>query len=488
MMHLLLPIVGTITLSLITLAIVYFRLKFSKLRSAKSSKFQKLVSSANDNESHKIIAFFHPHCSAGGGGERVLWKCIHVLADLREKMGVKLNIVIYTTDEPKESYRKDLFEHVKSRFSITIPSSLPLGFVHINDTNLTSDTRRFSMIAESIQTMKMAYHALCRLTPDIYIDTTGCAFTFLVASLLAGCKVGAYVHYPTISTDMLSLVWERRPTYNNDSKIATNTFISYIKLVYYLLFAICYGVVGSLATLVMVNSSWTYAHIRSLWRFTKIDIVYPPCDTTDLAELPLEPRENVVVSIGQFRPEKDHELQLRAFSLVVQKLKENDMDIKPQLVLIGSCRGEEDNKRVIRLCMLAQEQKVAESVTLVLNQDYATLKGWLGKATIGLHTMWNEHFGIGVVEMMAAGVIIIAHDSGGPKADIVVPLDGKKTGYLATTAEEYAHIMYNVFTKGNDCNENLMIRRCARKSAMRFSDEVFMDSFKSALLSSRILT
>lgn len=26
--------------------------------------------------------------------------------------------------------------------------------------------------------------------------------------------------------------------------------------------------------------------------------------------------------------------------------------------------------------------------------------------------MWNEHFGIGVVEMMAAGLAVVAHDSG----------------------------------------------------------------------------
>lgn len=36
-------------------------------------------------------------------------------------------------------------------------------------------------------------------TPHVFIDTTGCAFTFLVAKL-ARCKIVAYVHYPTVST------------------------------------------------------------------------------------------------------------------------------------------------------------------------------------------------------------------------------------------------------------------------------------------------
>jgi alpha-1,2-mannosyltransferase len=52
-----------------------------------------------------VVAFFHPHCSAGGGGERVLWKAIQVLGELHEQ-GFPLIVVIYTTDEPKASYRK----------------------------------------------------------------------------------------------------------------------------------------------------------------------------------------------------------------------------------------------------------------------------------------------------------------------------------------------------------------------------------------------
>ena len=44
--------------------------------------------------------------------------------------------------------------------------------------------------------------------------------------------------------------------------------------------------------------------------------------------------------------------------------------------------------------------------------------------------MWNEHFGISVVEYMAAGLVTIAHDSGGPRMDIVVPLNDQPTGML----------------------------------------------------------
>lgn len=75
------------------------------------------------------IAFFHPHCSSGGGGERVLWKTVEALGQLKEEAlnnnhGDKLRhksvrnlmseevrnncknlaVIIYTIDEPSESY------------------------------------------------------------------------------------------------------------------------------------------------------------------------------------------------------------------------------------------------------------------------------------------------------------------------------------------------------------------------------------------------
>jgi alpha-1,2-mannosyltransferase len=68
----------------------------------------------------------------------------------------------------------------------------------------------------------------------------------------------------------------------------------------------------------MVNSSWTAAHVRQVWwMWDEPALVYPPCDTTDLQSLPLDRRLKhlFLVSVAQFRPEKNHRLQLEAYAM-----------------------------------------------------------------------------------------------------------------------------------------------------------------------------
>jgi len=277
------------TVVFVSTVIMIYRHKFDRV---------KRRTSVGDNI---VVGFFHPNCSAGGGGERVLWKAIQALGELRE-VGFLISVVIYTFDSPHDDYSKELMDHVNVRFSILLPPNLPLRFVHLN--HLKNKRRRLSMIAESAWTMRVAWAGLNMLTPHIFFDTTGCAFTFIVAKILGGCKIATYVHYPTISTDMLKLVWQRRPSYNNQAQITQSVFKTYLKFAYYTSFAIAYGVVGCLADVVMTNSSWTYAHIHYLWRLARnrMHIVYPPCNTNFFQNKnDDDKRENIVISIGQVR-------------------------------------------------------------------------------------------------------------------------------------------------------------------------------------------
>nr|GFB00640.1 GDP-Man:Man(3)GlcNAc(2)-PP-Dol alpha-1,2-mannosyltransferase [Tanacetum cinerariifolium] len=103
----------------------------------------------------------------------------------------------------------------------------------------------------------------------------------------------------------------------------------------------------------------------------------------------------------------------------------------------------------------------------------------LGGATAGIHSMIDEHFGISVVEYMAAGAIPIAHNSAGPKMDIVLPEEGKQTGFLAQTVEEFADAILNILQMSE--SEKHEMAEAGRRRANRFSEQRFYEDFKAAI-------
>ena len=131
------------------------------------------------------------------------------------------------------------------------------------------------------------------------------------------------------------------------------------------------------ASFLMVNSSWTKAHVdsilfhdsgflniltylpplvflRPLATLKPAEIVYPPCDTRELAELPLEGRGRIIVSLAQFRPEKDHRAQLVALSSLLNSHPEyRNPPVK--MVLMGGSRNAADAERVEQLRALVKE-------------------------------------------------------------------------------------------------------------------------------------
>lgn len=58
---------------------------------------------------------------------------------------------------------------------------------------------------------------------------------------------------------------------------------------------------------------------------------------------------------------------------------------------------------------LSKHLALENSVEIKHNISYQELIQTYQTASIGLHTMWNEHFGIGVVECMAAGLITVSN-------------------------------------------------------------------------------
>ncbi|GFQ04848.1 gdp-man:man(3)glcnac(2)-pp-dol alpha-1 2-mannosyltransferase [Phtheirospermum japonicum] len=421
----------------------------------------------------KSVGFFHPYTNDGGGGERVLWCAVKAV----QEEFPDLECVIYTGDH--DASPESLAARAIDRFGVKLIH--PVKAVHLHKRKWVEETTypRFTIIGQSLGSVYLSWEALCTLTPMYYFDTSGYAFTYPVARIF-GCKVICYTHYPTISLDMLSRVHARSSMYNNDVLVTKSAFFSQCKVVYYKLFSWMYGIVGSRAHLAMVNSSWTQSHIQKLWGVPdRIKRVYPPCDPSGLQVLPLERSTQPIkiISVAQFRPEKAHQLQLEAFAAAIKNL---DVELpRPKLQFVGSCRNEADEKRLQNLKDRANELKLDGDVEFHKNVTYSELVSLLGGAAAGIHSMIDEHFGISVVEYMASGAIPIAHNSAGPKMDIVLPEDGKQTGFLAQNVQEYADAILTIIRM--PVSERLEMAAAARKRASRFSEQRFYEDFKAAI-------
>ena len=289
------------------------------------------------------------------------------------------------------------------------------------------------------------------------LDTMGYAFTYPLVRYLFDIPVGTYTHYPTISTDMLATLGSTR----------------FLKYLYWKAFAVLYSIAGRHANIVMANSTWTMNHLKALWslRLDSSSIVYPPCDTKSLCELPLsQDRTQDIVCVAQFRPEKNHELLIRAFAQLIRDL-EPSLFGKTNLILIGTVRNAGDKDRVEKLQALTKDLEINQYVSFKQDEPWESVKRILCTASIGTNAMWNEHFGIGVVEYMAAGLIPVVHDSAGPRLDIVTPLDGKPTGYHATDIATFAEAFRTALSM--DSESDLAMRRRARMSSDWFSEAGF---------------
>ncbi|KAH7099632.1 mannosyltransferase [Auriculariales sp. MPI-PUGE-AT-0066] len=429
---------------------------------------------APEGSPRSFVGFFHPYCNAGGGGELVLWTAIqHIQATEQDVV-----CIVYTGD--LDAAKDEILAKVNMRFNIQLnPQSLHFVYLKRRKWVEGKSWPRFTLAGQSFGSMVLAWEAMSNLIPDLFIDTMGYAFSFHVVRTLGGIPVAAYVHYPTISSDMLARVASRKAWHTNTGAIASSSVLSYAKLAYYYVFAFFYAQALRKATFLMVNSTWTKNHVDAIlvstnsWLATftgflldpfgknykiKTRTVFPPCDTTKIARQSLEGRERIILS--------DHPTQIRALRELLDLRPDwRDGPMKVQLVLLGSVRNDEDAGRVAALEHLVDELGLQDNVQFELNAPHVVLQSALANASVGISTMVDEHFGINIVEYMAAGLIPVVNESGGPLLDIVVPVNDEPTGFHATDAASYARALVEALSLSPEAD--LAMRTRARRHAVQ---------------------
>ncbi|KAL2828722.1 hypothetical protein BDW59DRAFT_43168 [Aspergillus cavernicola] len=451
-----------------------------------------------------IIGFFHPFCNAGGGGERVLWEAVRAT----QRRWPKAVCAIYTGDI--DVTKAAMLERVQTRFNIQLHAPT-VELLYLTTRKYVQSTMYpyMTLLGQSLGSLAVGYDAFTLLVPDIFVDTMGYAFAVAFSKLLfPSVPTGAYVHYPTISTDMLQSLDDKSGLEGVNAG-AGKGLKGTLKRKYWLAFARLYGWVGSHVDVVMCNSSWTSAHIRSIWGPSRHNplsssqsipykdpiVVFPPTAVSDIqSTIPVTPktettRTPTILYIAQFRPEKNHPLIFRSFARFLEghrTQQKQQGDPQPHLILIGTVRpSSPDETHIYNLRLLAHELRIRNNTTFLCDASWPTILSHLSTSSIGVNAMWNEHFGICVVEYQAAGLISIVHDSGGPREDIVVDLTGSDTdsetdsheagtgptGFRATNEEDFAAAFEKALSLSE--KEKIAMRLRARKSALRFTEEEF---------------
>lgn len=450
------------TLSLVGLPIVFFILRWKFAVEKRQRKSDKIV-----------VGLFHPYCNAGGGGEKVLWVALQAL----QRRYPNAEFYVYTGDI--EATPLDIVDKVKNNLNVCLDKNIKFIYLHRRKWLEAVRYPYFTLLCQSLGSIYLGFEALNQLNPDVFIDTMGYTFTLPLFKYIGGCRTGCYVHYPIITTDMLKRVSNRIAMYNNRSVIARSPFLTAGKIFYYQIFAALYSWAGQCSDVTLVNSTFTYEHLNNIW-CQSLHLVYPPCEVDYLKKIERGSRQLQkirILSLAQFRPEKDHPLQLQAMYELREIIPE-ELFANVILVMCGSCRNADDQMRVKDLQDLSKHLSLENNVEFRVNISFEELLEEFRDAYLGIHTMLDEHFGIGIVELMAAGLITIAHKSGGPLLDIIETSEGSRLGFLAISAEEYAHIIRYILYMSED--EVRGVRDRARASVDRFSSKKFQDEFLRA--------
>ena len=191
------------------------------------------------------------------------------------------------------------------------------------------------------------------------------------------------------------------------------------------------------ADIVLANSNYIAEFVKLLWD-KKPHVLYPPISIEDFKLRNIktfEERNDSIVVISRLSPEKRIEDVIKAISLTYTK---------PVLKLIGGMADPSSIRYKRFLEKIAKKNNVR--INFFINASRDKLVEVLTSSKIYIHPAIGEHFGISVVEGMAAGCPVVVHRSGGPYMDIV---HYDKFGLSYDSVDELASYIDKLLTDKN---------------------------------------
>jgi len=200
----------------------------------------------------------------------------------------------------------------------------------------------------------------------------------------------AYIHYPTI-------------LHFADTRKASVHWRVYNYLVYKLADEFKIPRTGR----VLTNSTWTANVVYKVYGVIA-DVLYPPVDVEYFSEVSSSNgRENIIVTVSRFTPEK----RLDKLLDLAKKLRDYEF-------VIAGTTGP-GSEIILEKLKAKKESLSLVNVELKPNIPRRELRELYSRAKFYLHPEFPEHFGIAVVEAMAAGLVPIVYRDGGAWYDVV---------------------------------------------------------------------
>jgi len=363
----------------------------------------------------------HNHFNNNGGAEKV---AVSVLA-LLKRMGFKVTLM---------SHDKVDWRRVSSAFGCRVEEIKPEKEIQIG---LLPDGA-YKRLLESV------YTVVSRKNYDLIIST--------YAEADRGLADINYIHYP----HLYGLKEEREKVYRS----------SLWKL-YHMPYQILHQTLDSLTlpkSTLIVNSTYTQKLAQRYIGFKPL-VIHPPVDSVKISSITRAwnkgglKRDNIVTTIGRIAPGK----YLDAIPFIAAKTR----SVK-KFIIIGSTQHMFPDY-LSHLHKTIHQLGLKDKIVILTDLPFEKKIKLMAMSRVYLHVMPNEHFGIAVVEAMAAGLVPVVHRSGGPWIDILQRRH--EYGLSYSTLEDAAYAIDEILMAEEWFIDELSAR--AREAAIRFDEHIF---------------
>lgn len=416
----------------------------------------------------KNVGIFHIPAESNGGGEKVLWAMVDKL--IKEDY----NVTVYSN---YINDKKALMANVKKYFGYDIKLS-HFQFLELDTAILTDDRRDFW--TEMPGTLACFMEGLLRFKPDLIVESATRHFGYFAYPILApNIPRINYVHWPYAGDREVSREKQDMQDSNKDFFTRISALNSYI--VKQLFVNLPYSLLSYTLQTCYTNSRWTQDHIENSWGKGKCSILYPPCNVEEFMTPPTTPRKKKVVSFSQYRGEKRQDIQLDMWRHFLKSHPNTDVEYH----MMGSVK-DSGSEHIYNFVKDTIEKEGIKNFFLHRNLPFEQLKKNLQEATFGVHTMHDEHFGIAPAEMLSAGLIVLAHNSAGPKNDIIGNGTHAIHGYLADGHEKFVTMLTELidnYYAGGDKKQEMIdrVKRGQKFAKEELSNQAFENKFFQAV-------